>query len=275
MITDTSIKKQFNWNWVPPILFLLFLIIEGQALRTYYTMWLFGLLLIVAGIIYSFRYKLYQPALIFCFAGITLWHYALAAHYDTCITMLRLMGLDIFTNPGNNPFSMMLWLLNLLVFLSLLPVFGPKTLKAFKIEQSARQILRVAARSVTSSGDGFTSRPFYAGNAEFSKEQITGFTQYLAGKMIVYPVYAETGVSLTFSMRKSPFAIKDISEISYITFENSGEIKVHVASADYKRFRKQLTFDRLCDSLGNVFKRFLNYYINNQEARIVMELKST
>jgi hypothetical protein len=273
MLTDNSIKRQFNWNWVPPILFLVFLIIEDQAFGTYYTMWLYGLLLIVAGIIYSFRYKLYQPALIFCLAGITLWHYALAAHYDTCIIMLRSTGINISANPANNPFSMMTWLINLLIFLTLLPISGPVLLKAFRLEQSARKIFRTAAQTVTSSGDGFTSRPYYAGNAEYSKEQITRFTQYLAGQMLVYPVFSETGVSLTFSMGKSPLAINDCGEVSFVIFENSGKITVHIASGDYRRFRKQLTFDRLCESIGDTFRRFLNYYIQNQEARILAELK--
>ena len=92
--------------------------------------------------------------------------------------------------------------------------------------------------------------------------------------MIVYPVYTEAGIFMTFSMGKSPLAIKDSSEISYITFENKGKVSVHIASGDYKRFRKQLTFDRLCASLGDTFKRFLNYYVNNQENRILTELKS-
>jgi len=268
-------KRQFNWNlWLPPLLFIIFLIIEDQAFNTYYTMWLFGLILILAGTIYSVRYKLYQPALLFSIAGLTLWHYALAAHFDTCLVMLRQLGIDISLIPGNNPFNMMIWLINLLIFFILLAFTGPPVLKAFRLEQAARGIFRTAAQPVTTSGNGFTSRPFFAGIAEYSKEQITGFTQYLASQLIAYPVYTEAGVFMTFSMGKSPLAIKDSSEISYITFENTGKISVHIASGDYKRFRKQLTFDRLCESLGDTFKRFLNYYVNNQESKILSELKS-
>jgi hypothetical protein len=89
MTNDTSIKRQINWNVWIPVLFLLFLIMEHQAFGTYYTMWLYGLLLILAGILYSARYKLYQPAIFVCLAGITLWHYALAAHYDSFIAILK------------------------------------------------------------------------------------------------------------------------------------------------------------------------------------------
>jgi hypothetical protein len=237
-------------------------------------MWLFGLILILAGTIYSVRYKLYQPALLFSIAGLTLWHYALAAHFDTCLVMLRQLGIDIFLNSGNNPFSMITWLINLVIFFIVLAISGPVILKAFRLEQAARGIFRTSSKPVITSGNGFTSRPFFAGNAEYTKEQITGFAQYLAGQMIVYPVYTEAGIFMTFSMGKSPLAIKDSSEISYITFENTGKVSVHIASGDYKRFRKQLTFDRLCESLGDTFKRFLNYYVNNQETKILSELKS-
>ena len=116
MIQDRSFKKQVNWNfWAPPVLFLLLLIIEKQALGTFYTSWLYGLILIFVGILYSLRYRLFQPAILFCLAGITLWHYVLAAHFETSIPMLRYMGFDIPDGPHKLPFSMVTWIINLLV----------------------------------------------------------------------------------------------------------------------------------------------------------------
>jgi len=138
MITDTSLKRQFNWNlWIPPISFIIFLIIEEQAFDTYYTMWLYGFLLIIAGIVYSFRYKLYQPGILFCLAGITLWHYALAEHFETCRIMLRQLGINIYLDSGNNPFSMITWLINLVILFIVLAITGPVILKAFRLEQAA------------------------------------------------------------------------------------------------------------------------------------------
>ena len=276
MITDNQIKRRINWNsWVPPVFFIVLLIIEKQAFGTYYTSVLYGLILILFGIIYTVRYNLYQPALLFCFAGITLWHYLPAARYDTCISMLSTLGINISMNPEDNPFTMLTWIINLVIFLIMVPIVGPAVAKAYKLEQSAKRIFKTAAQTVSSSKNGFTSRPFFAGNAEYSKEQITGFVQYLAGKTIVYPVFTDTGIYMTFSMGKSPLSIKESKEISYINFENTGHITVIISAQDYKRFRKQVTFDQLCESLSSLFKRFLNYYINNQEARIMTELKPT
>jgi len=276
MSAGSTIKRQINWNfWALPILFILLLIIEDQALGTYYTSWLYGLLLIFFGILYSVRFKLYQPAVIGCFAGITLWHYMLAAHYDTSLSMLHAIGIDISTNPGHSPFTMMIWLINLILFLVSLPIFGPVVLKSFRLALSAKRIFNTAAQTVTSNGNGFTFRPYVAGNVSHPKEKITGLAQYLSGHMLVHPVFTGSGVFLTFSMGKSPLAIREPNEISYVSFENSGNISVHIAEKDYKRFRKQLTFDRLCEALGDVFKRLLDYYADNQEARILSELKST
>ena len=275
MINNTSLKTQINWNlWAPPILFLLLLIIEKKAFGTFYTSWLYGLILILFGIIYSFRYKIYQPAVIFCLAGITLWHYVLAEHLETSFPMLRWMGFDIPDGPYNQPFSMVTWIINLFIFLVMIPVFGPVAAKSHRLEHFAKKLFRMASQTVPTSKDGFTARPFYAGNTVCSKEQITGFTQYLSGHMIVYPVFTEQNVFLTFSMGKSPLSIHEPSEISYIAFDFTGNITVHIAARDYRKFRKKVTFDKLCESMGNVFRRFLDYYLNNQEARIITELKT-
>jgi hypothetical protein len=275
MISNTSFKTQINWNvWAPPLLFLVFLILEKSQFGTFYSSWLYGLALILFGILYSVRYRLVQPAILFCLAGITLWHYVLAEHFDATIAMLRLIGIDVEMNVFSNPFSMLTWIINLLIFLVTIPIFGPAMAKAFKLEQFSKKIFRIAAQTVSSSKNGFTSRPFYAGNMEYSKDQFTGFAQFLASHMIVHPVFSESGTYLTFSMGKSPFAIHEPSEVSYVAVDHTGILNVHIAAWDYKRFRKELTFDRLCESMGDVFRRYLNYYLNNQEARIITELKT-
>lgn len=275
MANDAALKRQINWNfWAPPIVFLLLLIIEKQAFGTFYTSWLYGLILILFGIIYSFRFKLYSPSVIFCLAGITLWHYVLAEHLAATITMLRLIGIEVNMYVSSNPFSMLTWIINLVIFLVTIPIFGPAMAKAFKLEQFSKKIFRTAAQTVSSSKNGFTARPFYAGNMEYSKDHCDGFAQFLAGHMIVYPVFTETGTYLTFSMGKSPLAMREPSEVSYVALDHTGNLIVHVAAGDYKRFRKALTFDRLCASIGTMFKRFLDYYIENHEVRIITELNT-
>ncbi|MCK4639017.1 MAG: hypothetical protein KAT33_06320 [Bacteroidales bacterium] len=275
MTYNTSMKQQINWNfWIPAIMFFLFLIIEDKAFGTYYSSWLYGLVLILVGILYSVRYKLFQPALVICLIGLTVWHYFLATHFEANIYMLQLLGIDISINPEDNPFSMLTWVINAVVLLILMAVTSPVLNKAFKLEKSARRIFKTAASTVFSATNGFTSRPYSAGYAEYTKDQIIGFTHYLSGKIIVFPVYRENGIYLTFSMRRSPLSINEPTEISYVYFDYEGKITVHISAKDYKRYKEELSFDQLCGSMSDVFKRFLNYYINNQESRIIPELKN-
>jgi hypothetical protein len=275
-MNNSLFRSRINWNvWVPPLIFLAFLILEKEIFGTYYSSWIYGLVLCLYGILYSLRYRLWQPAIVFCLAGVTLWHYTLAAHFTVALSMLSPLGFHIDPGVVQNPFSMGLWLANLLIFLVTLPVFGPAVIKAFKLELSAKKLFGIAAQTVSSASDGFTSRPFHAGNMEYSKDQFAGFAQFLAGHMIVHPVFTESGTYLTFSMGKSPLAIHESSEVSYVAADHSGILTVHIAAWDYKRFRKELTFDQFCESMGMVFRRYMNYYLNNQENRIITELKST
>ena len=275
MTYNTSMKQQINWNfWIPAIMFFILLIIEGKAFGTYYSSWLYGLVLIMVGVMYSIRYKLYQPAMVICLIGLTVWHYFLATHFEANIYMLQLLGVDISISPENNPFSMFTWIINAIVLFVLMAVTSPVLDKAFKLEKFARRIFKTAARTVYSATNGFTSRPYSAGHAEYTKEQIIGFTHYLSGKIIVFPFYRENGIYLTFSMRRSPLSIHEPSEISYVYFDYEGKITVHISAKDYKRYKAELSFDQLCESMSDVFKRFLNYYINNQESRINLELKN-
>jgi hypothetical protein len=185
------------------------------------------------------------------------------------------LGFHINPAAVHNPFSMGLWLVNLLIFLVTLPLFGPVVIKAFRLERSARRLFGTAAQTVTSATNGFTARPFHAGKTEFTGEQLTGFTRYLSSQLVVCSIFTDDGIFLTFSMGKSPLAGNDPSAVSYIHFDPSGNIRVNIANRDYRKFRKKYSFDRLCEAVSALFKRFLQYYINNQESRIQTELSSS
>jgi len=275
MKNNTALKHQINWNyWLAGILFVLSLVIEDHAFGTCFSSWIYGLSLIIAGIIYSLRYKLYQPVLIMGLLGLAVWHYFLATHFEDIIRMLHLIGIDVTISSDANPFTMLSWAINAVVLFILMAVTSSLLEKAFRLEKSARRLFKLAARTVYNVTDGFTSRPYSAGVAEYTQDELIGFTNYLAGKSIVFPVYRENGIYLTFSMRRSPLSINEPTEISYVYFDYEGKITVHISAKDYQRYKEELSFDQLCESMRDVFKRFLNYYINNQESRIIPELKN-
>ena len=63
-------------------------------------------------------------------------------------------------------------------------------------------------------------------------------------------------------------------QVSYALFDKSGKVSVHISAFDYKQYTERFTFDQLCDSFGKIFTRFLKYYLEGNETRILVELKS-
>jgi hypothetical protein len=72
----------------------------------------------------------------------------------------------------------------------------------------------------------------------------------------------------------SPLCKKYRDRISYVMFKDDGELTVFISEKDYKQYRKQYTFDQLCEMMGKTFLRFAEYYKINKEQRIIIELKS-
>ena len=275
MIHDQILKKQVNWNiWGPPVAFIILLIIEKETLGTFYTSLLYGLILILTGIIYTLRYRLYHPALLFCLAGLTLWHYVLAAHIETFIPVASWIDLNSPELSELNPFSMFTWLINLLIFFAIVPLTMPVLGKAFELEKNAKKLFRLAAQTVTGHENGFTSRPYPGGKTTCSRDQLKGFAQVISQHRIATPVFSESGITLAFSLGKSPLSARQPSEISYVKLDTDGSISVRIAEKDYQRFSRKFTFDLLCESLSKLFGRFLEYYKQGMENRIITELKA-
>ena len=186
--------------------------------------------------------------------------------------MLQLMGIHMKVNPEINPFSLLTWVIHMMLLI-VLGIFNMHTLEsALRYNLTARKIFKTAAKTVFGSANGFTERPFSAGKAEYTQDELIGFAQFLESKLMVLPVFTEKSIYLTFSMGRSPLVSNSPEEISYVAFTEDGKISVHVSDEDYRKYTRKLTFDQLCQSLSDNFKRYLNYYINNQESRIITEL---
>ena len=143
-----------------------------------------------------------------------------------------------------------------------------------KLESNARRLFNLAAEHVHEAHDGFTDRPYSACKAEYTKDEIRGFARFMGGKKIAKSIIQENAVILTFSMGISPLKEPDLQQMSYASFDNEGQISIHISEYDYNRFKEELTFDQLCKSLGDVFKQFVEYYTKGLESRIIVELKS-
>lgn len=137
-----------------------------------------------------------------------------------------------------------------------------------------RQILELAAKPVNEAGDGFTPRPFPAGEIHFSQDEISGFAEFLKKQRIALPFFEESGVTLIIRDYEKHLLKKPVLENdSYISFAYDGSVTVKISKKDYQKYKDELTFDQLCESLGNIFKTFLKYFREGEKEKISATLK--
>lgn len=143
-----------------------------------------------------------------------------------------------------------------------------------RFEINSRRLFRLAAERIYETSNGYTERPFSAGKIQANKDELLGFVRILHGYYVIRPFYYDNFISLAFSMNKSLLVIKEASEVSHVQLYYDGTITVKISEKDYKDYKERLSFDQLCNSMANVFARFLDYYQKGLEPRIVTELKS-
>jgi len=146
-----------------------------------------------------------------------------------------------------------------------------------QISLKGRKVLEKAAKSITQTKNGFTPRPFPAGQATYTREQIEKFARYMMRKLLtiylkdnnrIVLVINSSGMASCFCFIK-PYLIKS----TFISFDFSGNILVSISEKDYKKYREELSFDQLCKSLGDLFKTFLQHYQNGEEGKILDMIK--
>ncbi|HSG68429.1 MAG TPA: hypothetical protein VK994_06970 [Bacteroidales bacterium] len=171
-------------------------------------------------------------------------------------------------------FTIQSYVINILLVVVYIVIAWPVLSGQERFEARARRLFKLAADSIEETMAGFTARPYSAGKADFTAAEIVGLARYLKSKHIVNPVYRKEGIFMTFSLGKSLMRDPDPDEVSYVLFGNDGNINVHIAAFDYKQYTQRFSFDQLCQSLGSTFHRFLAYYKEGHEERIIDELKS-
>jgi hypothetical protein len=132
----------------------------------------------------------------------------------------------------------------------------------------------LAAESVVEVSEGFTNRPYVAGEFHYNDTDIQGFAHFLKANYIAMPVFSEQGVYMLFSMGISVLNNPRPEQTSWVLFGKNGRLTVHVSGFDYRQYNKRITFDQLCSTLGRVFDQFYNAFRDGNEARIITDLKS-
>lgn len=140
-----------------------------------------------------------------------------------------------------------------------------------KLWRYCRDVLELAALPVKSTQDGFTQRPFPIGNISYTKTEIQNFADFLTKHLIALSYQENDRIILLIEINELSyikFRKPNFTKHTYVSFDYSGNMNVQIAQKDYKRFKEEITFDQLCESLGNLFKSFLAYYQKNENKNI-------
>ena len=61
----------------------------------------------------------------------------------------------------------------------------------------------------------------------------------------------------------------NFSKYSYVSFNLDGKVTLNIGKIDYLKYKEQLTFDQLCESLGTLFIDFLELFKKGEGTRII------
>ena len=266
---DSSIKWRPLWKvWIPITLFLVPLILERQMAGTTFTPYVYGLIVLIYGIVYYFRIRMWEALVVMPFMAITIWWYFLAERPYITYESFLLIGIE----PGPEVMQWITtylttasWFAALFINFVFFYTLGPKLMKALELEKNAIRLFKLSARQVFDEKNGYTERPFNAGKHPFQRDELLGFSAFLEDKKICLTLFPGNGVKFVFSMGTSPLVKNSQDELSHVFFNSNGDLSVFISARDYRQYRKQYTFDQLCDIMGKIFLRFANYYNTNNE----------
>lgn len=215
--------------------------------------------------------------------------------FGSTLILMFLIHLVVMIQTKNFLYSV-LCLYYLFMFLTFFPPFISLSIRPFfagaaavflvgmivvfiskKINWRYREILELAAKPVDGTEDGFTPRPFPSGRADYTRQDALGLACFLKKYVISYPFIEMDRVVFVIPRVMWNYMLgfkREYDNDTYLVFSNSGQVSVRIAKSDYQAYKQELTFDHLCDSLGNVFKEFMQLYRSGEKKKILEWLNS-
>ena len=149
-----------------------------------------------------------------------------------------------------------------------------------KTKWKGREVFELAASPVNETSEGFTGRPRPAGKINYSKEDLLDYAGFLRKNHIALPFIEKDRVVLVPVMMGREFALLyrfrvNYEDRSWVAFHFNGDVTVQISKRDYLEYKDQLSFDHLCESMGNLFKEFLEMFKKSEGVRIIDRLDST
>jgi hypothetical protein len=145
-----------------------------------------------------------------------------------------------------------------------------------KVKSRAREVLELAARPVTETEDGFTSRPYLSGQIDFSTVEINTFSKFLLKHLIALPYFKKDKVIflIEYKLAHLLYFRDDYSNLTHIVFKNDGNIIVNISQKYYKKYKEELTFDKLCKSFGELFNEFYELHKQGHNEKIIERMNA-
>jgi hypothetical protein len=136
-------------------------------------------------------------------------------------------------------------------------------------------LLDLAAKPVVEATNGYTNRPFPVGKFDYSREEALGFAGYLNKELTAVTYVEDERVVLVFSnglFQYIPFVKPGFDRLTYVSIGFGGGIDVNFARRDYQKYRDEVTFDRLCNSFGQLIIDFFNAYRKGNADKFFQDL---
>ncbi len=220
----------------------------------------------------------------FYFVAVFFWAYALFSFFtyirtkNASFVVVALFqffaGLMTFTEPavmhGSPPAITIFFIACMLFFIVWLIILAATK----KIKWRGREVLELAAASVDDIGNGYTARPLPAGKTEFTQRQIMEFAEFARRNLItVYYLGRDKVVFAPVMMgREFGFILglkSDYTDETWVAFDFDGNVSVNISHRDYLNYEEALSFDQLCESLGNLFVEFIEMFHRGEGVRII------
>ena len=139
-----------------------------------------------------------------------------------------------------------------------------------------RNIFELTAKAVNETKDGYTQRSYPVGSSNFSKGELLGLAEFLKKQLIAVP-YEESN-AIVFVLAEDWFGyLYDLhggyEKATRIVFSYEGSVTTSISKSDYSKYKEALTFDQLCDSLGNLFIEFMQHFQKGDLANILEKIK--
>ncbi|MBN2237297.1 MAG: hypothetical protein JW729_07040 [Bacteroidales bacterium] len=153
----------------------------------------------------------------------------------------------------------MLWLLYLLI--------------TKKLKWRGSELFELAAEFVDEANDSFTDRPRAVGKHNLTKHELIDFAVYMqknlfcifrheGNRILLFPLKANDEFSVLLKL-----AINE-EKHSWIAFEFTGEVSVHISQRDYLSYKDDLSFNQLSEDMGMLMLRFADQFGKGQQSRI-------